>query len=399
VYNTLKYWLLGILLFLTFQIFGQEKPYVVVISLDGFRWDYVEKYNAVNLKKFASEGVAADALIPSFPSLTFPNHFSIATGLYPDHHGIVNNSFYDPDLKRNYRIGDRKAVEDNVFYGGEPIWVTAEKQGIRSASFFWVGSETDVMGIRPGIWKKYEHSFPFGQRIDTIISWLSMPESVRPHLVLGYFHDPDETSHKYGPDTEETGKCVRYLDSLMGVLILNINQLPQAKSINLIILSDHGMTDVSPDREIAVMDYLKKDWIVNYGGYGAISNLFVREGCIDSVYNAMKSAAHVTIWKNADIPKRFNYGTNKRCGDITLLADNGWSLNFKPEKLKYIGAHGFDNMEPDMHAVFYANGPAFKTAYRHKAFENVEVYGIICKILGLIPAVYDGDVERLKMLK
>lgn len=389
-----KFSVLCVLSICFFVAYAQDKPYVVVISLDGFRWDYVEKYDAKNLKKFAREGVHAEALIPSFPSLTFPNHYSLATGLYPDHHGIVNNSFFDPDMNRKYRIGDRKAVEDNGFYGGEPIWVTAENQGVKTASFFWVGSETDVKGVRPSYWKRYDHEFPFAQRIDTMIAWLSKPEALRPHLVMGYFHDPDETSHSHGPNSEETGKCVRYLDSLMGVLILKINQLPISNQVNLIILSDHGMTDVSPEKEIYVMNYLKKEWIDYYGGYGAISNLFVRQSFIDSVLLALKPIEHLTVWKNAEIPSRFHYGTHKRCGDITLLARDGWSLNFKPDKLKYLGAHGYDNQEKDMFAIFYASGPAFAKGRRVPAFENVEVYGILCKILGLTPAPYDGKVEK-----
>ncbi len=394
-----RFIVLVLLTIFIFPVFAQEKPYVVVISLDGFRWDYVDKYDAKNLRKFAGNGVHAKALIPSFPSLTFPNHFSLATGLYPDHHGIVNNSFYDPDLKRSYRIGDRKAVEDNIFYGGEPIWVTAENQGIKSASFFWVGSETDVKGGRPTYWKRYEHEFPFSQRIDTLIAWLSKPEELRPHLVMGYFHDPDETSHAYGPNSEETGRCVRYLDSLMGVLIFKISQLPIANQINLIILSDHGMTDVSPEKEIYVLNYLKKEWISQYGGYGAISNLFVQPEYIDSVLLALKDVPHLTVWKNKDIPARYHYGTNRRCGDLTLLARDGWSLNFKSSKLKYIGAHGYDNQDPDMHAIFYASGPAFAKNKQVPAFENVEVYGILCKILGLKPAPYDGKAENLKIFQ
>jgi alkaline phosphatase D len=199
-----------------------EQAYLVILSLDGFRWGYPDSIPTPNLDAIAANGVKAVSLRPAFPSKTFPNHYTMATGLYPDHHGIVLNSFYDPASGREYAIRDREAVEDGYFYGGEPIWVTAEKQGVKSASYFWVGSEAEIKGYRPSIWKEYEHKFPYDQRMDSVIAWLQLPPGQRPHLILWYMDEPDHSGHYYGPFSEGTNKIIMYEDSLLGIFIEKI---------------------------------------------------------------------------------------------------------------------------------------------------------------------------------
>ena len=214
---------------------SQEKPCVIMISFDGFRWDYPDMIKLPTFDSIAGTGVKASSLKPSFPSITFPNHYTMATGLYPDHHGIVANSFYDPVSKKHYSIGNRKAVEDGSFYGGEPIWVTAEKQGIRTASFFWVGSEAPIMDIQPSFWKKYDEKTPFIQRVDTIMAWLSLPEEQRPRLILFYYHEPDATGHHSGPESEEIKTVLTDLDLKLQYFIRKLKTLPGFQNINLII--------------------------------------------------------------------------------------------------------------------------------------------------------------------
>ena len=253
----------------------RETPYVVMVSLDAFRWDYDSIYGTPVLDDIADKGVMAVRLIPSFPTKTFPNHYSIATGLYPDHHGLVNNSFYAPDLDLVYRIGDRAMVSNGAFYGGEPVWITARKAGLKTASFYWVGSEAPVMGMQPDFWKPFDEEVPFSDRVDTVLAWLSLPERKRPHLVTLYFEEPDAVSHVYGPLSPETGSVVRSLDSLMGVLREGISKLPHAKKINLIVLSDHGMAEIDTSRYNYVFDTLpagngKTDlWRITCMGYRA----------------------------------------------------------------------------------------------------------------------------------
>jgi predicted AlkP superfamily pyrophosphatase or phosphodiesterase len=397
-----------IILFLPFLLLAsccrieeQQKPYLVVLSMDGFRWDYPDSIPTPNLDAIAATGVKAVSLRPAFPSSTFPNHYTMATGLYPDHHGIVLNNFYDPAGDRHYRMRDRQAVEDGSFYGGEPIWVTAEKQGMRSASYFWVGSEAPVQGYHPSIFKKYEHDFPYAQRIDSVIAWLQLPEPERPQLIMWYMHEPDRSGHIYGPFAEETNRMIMYQDSLLGVYISKIEALPLAGQVNLIITSDHGMQASDPERTEYLKDYIKEGWIADLQGYNPNFSIWAAEGCVDSLYEALQAGKHFSAWKAGQVPERLNYGTHPRCGDIIICADSAWRLKTqRDEHTGSLGDHGYDNRNTDMHAIFYATGPAFKNGYKHPVFDNVDLYPLMAHILGLVPAEVDGKFENVKdMLK
>ncbi len=368
-----------------------------MLSIDGFRWDYPDSVATPNLDKMAVTGVKAKSLRPSYPTKTFPNHYSMATGLYPDHHGIVMNSFYDPELDDNYAVGKRESVEDPKFYAGEPIWVTAEKQGTKSASYFWVGSETPIQGIQPSIWKKYEHNFPFEQRIDSVISWLQLPEDQRPHLITWYMHEPDGVGHKYGPDAAETRKMNHYLDSLIGVFNHKISQLAYADKINVIVTSDHGMGQIYPDSVVYLDDVVPAKWVQRYEGGNPAFNILAEEGCVDSILMVLSKTPHLKAWKRGEIPTRLNYGSNPRVLDINVVADSAWSINTRDRKVySGYGTHGYDNQNTDMHAIFYAYGPAFKENHLQPTFNNVDLYILIANILGLEPAETDGNFEHVK---
>ena len=377
------------------------KNYVLLVSLDAFRWDYSKIYHTPNLNKMATEGVKADRMFSSFPTVTFPNHYSIATGLYPDHHGLINNSFPAPDLGLFYRMGDRSAVENPDFYGGEPIWVTAEKQGARSASFFWVGSEAPVGGMHPTYWKKYDESVTFEARIDTVIKWLGYPPEKRPELVTLYFNEPDETSHKYGPVSSQTGKMVGRVDSLMGVLRMKLSALPEAKKINLIILSDHGMSAVSPSRYVSIKSLVPDRMIASIAGGNPVYLINPAIGKKDSVLLLLNKSKGLKAWSKSQLPAKWHYGTNPRIPEIVVVADSSWSIGTKPDGSSLRGgAHGYDNSNPDMFSIFYAAGPSFKKNYSFRELNNVDVYNLICRILKLTPAKNDGDPEHIKgMLK
>jgi len=382
------------------QVTEHKQPYVVMLSVDGFRWDYAEKANTPNLDYIKTNGVMAKSLKPAFPTKTFPNHYSMATGLYPDHHGIVLNSFYDEEMNAYYRISDRDAVENPAFYSGEPIWTTAEKQGVKAASFYWVGSEAPTDGIYPSIWKRYDHDFPFGQRIDSVISWLKLPESKRPHLITWYMHEPDNYGHVYGPDSPEIVEMVEYLDSLIGIFISYINELPYSNEINIIVTSDHGMGNISKDRVVIFDDYIDRDWFEQIQGWNPNYVLKVKEGYLDSAYYALSSAAHIKCWKSSEVPERLHYGSNPRTNDLVVLADSSWTVEWSVRQDDDLGAHGYDNDNTDMHGIFYAMGPAFKESYLHPTFENINLYPLITHILNIQPKATDGSVENIKgMLK
>ncbi len=375
------------------------KNYVLLVSLDGFRWDYSKLYHTPNLNKLAYDGVNAERMYPSFPTVTFPNHYSIITGLYPDHHGLINNSFPAPDLGLFYRMGDRSAVENPAFYGGEPLWVTAEKQGAKSASFFWVGSEAPVKGIQPSYWKKYDESVTFEARIDTVIKWLGYPIPKRPELVTLYFDEPDATSHIFGPSSPQTGKVVERLDSLIGVMRTKLSELPEAKKINLIIVSDHGMSAVSPDRYINIKSLVPDRMIASISGGNPVYLISPSEGKKDSVLYLLNKSKGLKAWSKAELPPEWHYGTNPRIPEIVIVADSSWSIGTRSDGSNIRGgAHGYDNSNSDMFSIFYAAGPSFKKNYKFKELNNVDIYNLVCRILAISPAKNDGDPAHIKGL-
>ncbi len=376
---------------------GTTEDYVVVVSFDGFRWDYADLYETPSFHDLAGVGVHAEKMIPSFPTRTFPNHYTLATGLYPDHHGIINNGFYAPDLDRIYRIPDRDMVQNPDAYFGEPVWVTAEKQGVRSASFFWVGSEAPIKGTHPSYWKVYDGSVPYIDRIDTVIHWLKLPPESRPRLVMLYFDEPDHTGHDYGPQHQETGKVVATLDSVLGTLRSEISKLQHADRINLIVTSDHGMASISPQRYVNLTDHLKEGWTERIIGSNPLYLVSAADGYEDSVSASLKEVEGVFAWKKGEIPPHLHYGSSERFPGLVVLADEGWSIGTQSDPSGYTGGtHGYDNAFEQMHTIFYAEGPAFRKGYVHPEFPNVDVYGIICHILDLEPAENDGDLSRVR---
>lgn len=378
-----------------------KQAYLVVLSLDGFRWDYADSVNTPNLDKIAKIGVKAKSMQPSFPTKTFPNHYAIATGLYPNNNGIVNNTFIDLERDLLYSIRNREAVEDGEFYDGEPIWNTAEKQNVKAATFYWVGSEADIQKMRPSIWKRYEHDFPFEQRIDTVISWLQLPEEKRPQLIMWYMDEPDGVGHNYGPFDKEVNKKIEYLDKLVGDFMQKLSHIPNGSEVNVIVLSDHGMGRTYQNKQVYLDNVLKSEWISDIVGGNPFYNIKASQGCIDSILFVLEKTEGVTAYKSSNVPLRLHYGTNPRTLDITVVADSLYSL-FKHSKRKHYGkgTHGYDNRNTDMDAIFYAYGPAFKENYEQARFQNVSLYPLFCRILGLEEAPNDGNLKEIEeMLK
>lgn len=376
---------------------GTLDSYVVVVSFDGFRWDYQDRYDTPNFDKLELSGVKARHLVSSFPTKTFPNHYTLATGLYPDHHGIINNSFYASELDGIYRIADRDMVANPDAYFGEPIWVTAEKQGVKTASYFWVGSEAAIMETSPSYWYTYDQDIPYGPRVDQVIKWLKMPLAERPGLIFLYFDEPDGIAHRYGPEHQETGDKVNYLDSVLGYLRSEIADLAYGELVNLIVLSDHGMGPTSPERYVNLEEHLKEEWTSSVVGGNPVYLIRPAEGCADSITVALNSVEGVCAWQKDDIPRYLHYGTSPRFPGIVVVADSLWSIGTNPVPSAYSGgAHGYDNTFTDMNTIFYAEGPAFKENYSAAPFSNVEVYGIIAEILDLNPAETDGNLENVR---
>jgi len=375
-----------------------------MISFDGFRSDYLDWYDTPNMDRFTSEGVRAKGLIPVFVSKTFPNHYSIATGLYAENHGLIGNHFYDPLLDDDYSLSDRSKVEDPKFYEGEPIWVTAEKNNIQTASYFWVGSEAPINNTYPTRWKRYEHDFPFNSRIDSVVNWFSMPKKQRPKLCLLYFHEPDHTGHETGPKSDETAMMVHEIDSLFGTLITKLEQLPIAKNLNILVVSDHGMTEISSERTIDLSNHIETSKMKQEGS-GPYSLLYdMDKNEIGNIVNKLNTVPNLSAYAKKDIPDRYHFKRHHRIKDILVIADEGWyiknqAISSASKVGAYIpkgGTHGYDNQLKSMHALFIANGPAFKKGITVPPFENVNIYPLICKILNINPNKnIDGNLENI----
>ncbi|MFD2999222.1 ectonucleotide pyrophosphatase/phosphodiesterase [Pontibacter toksunensis] len=378
----------------------QQKPYVIMISADGFRYDYAEKYQAKHLLSLREQGVQAESMLPSFPSKTFPNHYTLVTGMYPARHGLINNYFYDPQRKESYTMRDRKKVEDASWYGGVPLWVLAEQQQMLTASFYWVGSEAPIKGVLPTYYYQYNESIPFEERVQTVVNWLNLPEAQRPHLITFYMPEVDHAGHSYGPDAPETKAAVQELDE-------NIKKLTEAVAttglpVNYIFVSDHGMTQIDTENTLplpAAVDTAK--FLVSGGGM--VVELHAKDkSVIKSTYKKLKKEANgYDVYLRSDMPTRLHYGAKddafKRVGDILLLSKAPKVFHFSKRKPSP-GAHGYDPARvKDMHATFYAWGPAFKKETKIQTFQNVHVYPVVTEILGLrYNHKIDGEMKLAK---
>lgn len=381
----------------------QQKPYLILISADGFRYDYAEKYQAKNLLELRKGGVQAAWMLPSYPSVTFPNHYTIATGLYPSHHGIVDNKFYDRKRKDFYAVGNRPKVTDGTWYGGTPLWVLAEQQQMLSASFYWVGSEAAIKHTRPTYYYLYNESIGMEQRIQTVVNWLNLPAERRPHLITFYLPEVDHAGHLYGPDSEETAESVRVIDTAVARLVQEVAKTG-LKDVNYIFLSDHGMTNIDNEHTLPLpADIDTAKFIIPSGGT-QIQLYAKNEADIIPTYQKLKQRAQqFKVYLKSEVPARMHYGAKddymNRMGDILLIPEWPKVFNLTGKK-PIIGWHGFDPvLVPQMRATFYTWGPAFKKHLRIKPFENVNVYPIASKILGLsYQQKIDGNTKIAKQI-
>lgn len=371
-----------------------------MLSMDGFRWDYTSKTETPNFDRLVKEGAHAESLMPSYPSKTFPNHYTMVTGLYPDHHGIVQNNFHDPDLNRDFRIGNRDAVEDSVFWGGEPIWETAERQGVKSASFFWVGSEGNAEFL-PSLRKSYDEEVPFSTRIDSVITWLRYPEKIRPHLILFYFHEPDGVGHGFGPDSPEIVSMITELDGLLGEFLDKLERAEKDLNIdvNFIVTSDHGMGGIPEENNIILSEIINPDSLSRVHGGNPVYLLSAEDDYLETAYNKLSAVDELKVWYKEDLPEHYHYGANNRIEQIIVEPIKGWGISMNKRSRGYsAGTHGYDPMNKDMHGIFYAIGPAFKKGYTQPTFQNICLYPLIAEILDLDPAKTDGSLESVQSM-
>lgn len=402
-----------------------DKPYVILVSLDGFKAEYLDRWDLPNFTRAAARGARARWMQPVFPSLTFPNHYSLVSGVHPQKHGIVGNRFWDPERRQQYIYTDNAIVTQGHWYQREPVWVTAESQGMVAACYFWPGSEAPINGVRPTIYNTYSASVPNEDRVKTVLEWLRMPPDKRPHLITLYFSELDTASHSAKLETTEVIEAGRSLDRAIGLLMDGVDALPVKDQVYVLLTSDHGMVDTSARQVVQLTSLLGAAEIADLeAAYsGPVANLHVRGGepraraLSDRINAGLKNGR---AYLRRDLPARFQYTSNPRAGDVIIVMDEAWSLNApripassapralppsveKPEQQRtrpdVWGAHGWDPELPSMRALFLAWGPKIRAGATVDPIHNVDVYPFITEVLGLKPAAdidgRSGYVRRL----
>ncbi|HYV05259.1 MAG TPA: ectonucleotide pyrophosphatase/phosphodiesterase [Blastocatellia bacterium] len=382
------------------------QPTIILISIDGFRSDYLAKYEPPILGSLAREGVQAKWMTASFPTKTFPNHYAIVTGLYPQNNGIVENSVYDTATKTTFGMDNRAEVQSSSWWLGEPIWVTAEKQGQRAAPFFWPGSEAEIEGKRATYWIPYDGAFPNDARVDQVLTWLDLPPTERPTFLTLYFADVDHAGHEFTPDATETRDAVLKVDEQFGRLIDGLKARQFFEQVNLIVVSDHGMATQDPHNAIILDEAFNTNLAEKVVWTSEIVSIFPKEGSEDAIYNSLKAKLppQARVYRKSQTPARLHYSNSPRIAPLLVLPDEGWVLitrkRFEERKAKgdlnLRGGHGYDNELASMRATFIARGPAFKKGAVIDPFENIQIYNMMAKILGLAPAPNDGDDTLIK---
>jgi predicted AlkP superfamily pyrophosphatase or phosphodiesterase len=381
---------------------AQKAHYVVLVSLDGFRWDFAKHDGATHLLALGKQGVwAPEGMMPSYPSLTFPNHFSIVTGLYPEHHGLVANNFYDEAKQARFAISDAKAVTDGSWYSGIPLWSLAESQGMRTSCLFWPGSEAEIAGHRPTWYAVFDAKTQASDeveraRIDDAVALLRLPDSERPHFLTIYYSEPDHEGHEFGPDAPETKAAALKMDALIGKLkkALDSTGLP----IDLVVLSDHGMAKVQGG-------WINLDQFADLTGFETAGALLYGKTEEDRVrvYNQLKKASsQFVVYRRKNMPAGLDYNQNPREGDPVVIATGPYAVRArapqagKPDHAPELGMHGFDpNKLPEMKAIFFAAGPDIVPGRTVAPFENVNLYPWLAHMLGLQAPKTDGSLNVL----
>lgn len=373
---------------------------VILISIDGFRADYLDRGLTPTLSALAADGVRAEAMKPSFPTLTFPNHYTIVTGLYPDHHGIVNNRMVDPATGKEFVYKDAAKIADPAWWGGEPIWVSVERSGRHAATMFWPGSDVAIAGVRPSEWLRFDGAMTPDARVDQLLRWADLPGTRKPSFFTLYFEQVDHEGHEHGPDSPEVNAALRAVDAALQRLVDGLKRRGLFERTNIAIVSDHGMTSTSRERLIYLDDLIDLG-DVDLVTSGILAGMNPKAAHASAVMAALLAHHdHMQCWKKSDVPSRLHYGSNPRVPALLCLADDGWlitSHEYEAKRTRFsLGEHGYDNDDPAMRALFVARGPAFKRGIVVPELDNVDVYPLTMRLLGIEAQPNDGDFDAVR---
>lgn len=378
---------------------------LLLISIDGFRPDYLFRGNTPTLDRLAREGAYSAGMQASYPSLTFPNHYTLVTGLHPDRHGIVNNTMRDTQLGQ-FSMQQRDAVRDGRWWQGEPIWLTVQRAGLRAATLFWPGAEADIQGEHPAEWRPYDASLDYAQRLQVIEAWLRRPLAQRPHFMTLYFESVDTQGHYNGPRQDATEAAIRDVDSHLAQVVAMVDQYANG-AVNLLIVSDHGMTAVDPTRNILLDELLPADSydLISYGASAGIEPRPGREQDVEAVL--LSPHASMSCHRREALPTRWHFGKHPRVPSIICQAVPPWIIAnqravrtpaYALQPRVYLGAHGFDPALPEMQALFVAQGPGIRAGVTARRLASVDIYALMCALLDVQPAPNQGDPDHIRPL-
>ncbi|KAK7066956.1 ectonucleotide pyrophosphatase phosphodiesterase [Halocaridina rubra] len=368
-----------------------ENHPLIFVSMDGFRADYLTRDLTPTIMALGSKGVKAPYMKPSYPTITFPNHYTLVTGLYPPYHGIIANKFYDPVFNAEFRVGRPESFKKR-WWGGEPIWKTVKNQGKKSASFFWPGSEVD--DNHPDYWLYYNESIPFTRRVEQVLAWLDLPPPERPSYIGLYMHEPDGSGHDFGPYSREINEALITVDSMMKLLVEGLQVRNLLSCVNLLVVADHGMAEAGDNRVIRLDDYIPN--VVSRSRFwkGAFVRLQPHDNSPETKADMMNALScqrpEMRVYEKTTLPIRWHMNNQRSVEDIVLDVDAGYSVGGDSSFKADAGEHGYDNFFSVMNALFVAHGPDFQRHVEVEAFQNIELYNLMCHLMGVQPAPNNG---------
>ena len=380
-------------------------PPLLLISIDGFRHDYLNRVELPTLQRLADGGLWADSLQQIFPTKTFATHYSMVTGLHADRSGVVANNMWDPDRRDSFSLSNRDAVGDGYWYDGEPIWNTLEEAGQKAATYFWPGSEAQIGGRRPSIWMPFAGDTPHDVRIEQVLTWLDLPLDQRPDFLTLYFSVVDSFGHRHGPDHPQVEDAMREVDRALGLLVEGLEQRNLLGNMHILITSDHGMEQIDLDRYVLLDDFIDLSQVY-VSDWGPAAQIWASEDGLsaDEIFTALKDAhPNMRVWKKADVPPRYHFSNHKRVPDVVAEADLGWMISNSPyyagmERGLLNGMHGWDPAWINMHGLFIAHGPAFAAGNRLPAVRGIDLYSLMAALMQIEPADTDGSLTAFEPL-